>query len=56
MNYKGKVVDTPVAPMTSTGKTVKDNVQCEYTKDTTTSDFFDEFTSESDGGSKKSSY
>lgn len=56
MNYKGKVVDTPVAPMTSTGKSVDSNIQCEYTKDTKTSDFFDEFKSESDGKSNKSSY
>ena len=56
MNYKGKVVDTPVAPITSTGKSVKETVQCEYTKDDTATDFFDEFTSESDGKSGKSSY
>jgi len=56
MKYKGKVVDSAVAPMTSTGKTVDENIQCEYTKDWKTSDFFDEFKSESDGASKKSSY
>ncbi len=57
MNYKGKVVDTPNAPLTSTGKSVKQTVQCEYTEDDTTTSFFDEFASESDGkSSKKSSY
>lgn len=54
MNYKGKVVDTPVAPLTSTGKTAKESVKCEYTKDWTATDFFDEAKNEYDGGSKKS--
>lgn len=56
MNYKGKVVDTPVAPMTSTGKTVNANVQCEYTKEWTATDFFDEAKDEYDSGSSKKSY
>lgn len=56
MNYKGKVIDTPVAPLTSTGKSTKDTTQCVYTEDTTTIDFFDEFANESDGKSSKSSY
>lgn len=56
MHYKGKVVSTPVAPITSTGKTVDETVHCEYTKDTKTSDFFNEHASESDGTSGKSSY
>jgi hypothetical protein len=56
MHYKGKVVSTPVAPLTSTGKTVDEATHCEYTKDTKTSDFFDEHANESDGKSHKSSY
>lgn len=57
MHYKGKVVDTPNAPLTSTGKSVEDTVRCEYTKEWTATDFLNEFASESDSKSgKKSSY
>lgn len=56
MHYKGKVVSTPVAPLTSTGKSVEDSVHCTYTEDDTTRDFFNEHANESDSQSSKSSY
>lgn len=55
MHYKGKVVDSAVAPMTSTGKTVDENVQCDYTKNDTVRDLFDKWKHESDSHSNTSS-
>lgn len=56
MHYKGKVVDSAVAPLTSTGKTVETSTQCDYTEDDTTRDLFNKFTAESTSKSKNSSY
>lgn len=48
MNYKGKVIDTAVAPLTSTGKDCEDAIHFAFTPDDNVTTMYDFFKNENE--------
>jgi len=48
MNYKGKIVDTAVAPLTSTGKSCEDTKHFEFTPEDNSTTMYNYFKNEDD--------
>lgn len=55
MNYKGKVIDTSIAPITSTGKSVKESTHFDFTEDDNHTNMRDYFKNENESDDAETS-